>query len=230
MISINIPWIFLLVAFVGVFIALVVLSIVSLRFVEEENRSFTRLFPCELIKEANPLANSYRIILYVFSGLCFAPVFVVLPLINEFGGLGIFAMIISFLYGIEGIVMVSIFLFHIRYTNTHTKLSTGFMAGSFLVNALTTVYAFLTFKKWNDFNKGSVLTLVMGIIAAVLAIGALLITLNPKLKDWARLIKVESGEDVHYTRPKIFPLAFSAWLLILINFVGEIVFFISLIR
>ena len=38
-----------------------------------------------------------------------------------------FMVINFFLYGIEGLVMVSIFLFNIRYTNTHTKLSTAFM-------------------------------------------------------------------------------------------------------
>ena len=230
MISFNLVWIFFLVAFVGVFVALVVLSILRMKHIDEENRSFMRLFPCELIKDTIPGANIYRILIYIFSGLCFAPVFVVMPLLDEFGGLGALAMIISFLYGIEGIVMVSIFLFNIRYTNTHTKLSTGFMAGSFLVNGLTTLYAILTFTTWNKFDKGSPLALAMAIIAGLLAIGTLVITLNPKLKNWAQLIKVENGEEVTYKRPKIFPLAFSEWLIILINFVGEVVFFISLIR
>ena len=230
MIEFNLVWIFFLVAFAGMFIALLVLSILRMQHVEEENRSFMRLFPCELIKEKIPGANIYRILIYIFSGLCFAPVFVVLPLLDEFGGLGAMAMIVSFLYGIEGIVMVSIFLFNIRYTNTHTKLSTGFMAGSFLVNGLTTVYAILTYTTWNKFDKGSVLTLVMAILAGLLTIGTLLITLNPKLKNWAQLVKSQNGEEAVYSRPKIFPLAFSEWLIILINFVGEIVFFISLIR
>jgi len=230
MIEFNLVWIFFLVAFAGMFIALLVLSILRMQHVEEENSSFMRLFPCELIKEKIPGASIYRILIYIFSGLCFAPVFVVLPLLDEFGGLGAMAMIVSFLYGIEGIVMVSIFLFNIRYTNTHTKLSTGFMAGSFLVNGLTTVYAILTYTTWNKFDKGSVLTLVMAILAGLLTIGTLLITLNPKLKNWAQLVKSQNGEEVVYSRPKIFPLAFSEWLIILINFVGEIVFFISLIR
>ena len=230
MIEFNLVWIFFLVAFAGMFIALLVLSILRMQHVEEENRSFMRLFPCELIKDKIPGANIYRILLYIFSGLCFAPVFVVLPLIDEFGGLGALAMIVSFLYGIEGIVMVSIFLFNIRYTNTHTKLSTGFMAGSFLVNGLTTLYAILTYTSWNKFDKGSILTLVMAILAGLLTIGTLLITLNPKLKNWAQLVKSQDGEEVVYSRPKIFPLAFSEWLIILINFVGEVVFFISLIR
>lgn len=230
MISVNLVWIFFLVAFVGVFIALVVLSFLRMKHIEEENRSFMRLFPCELIKEKIPGANIYRTILYIFSGLCFAPVFVVLPLLDEFGGLGALAMIVSFLFGIEGIVLVSIFLFNIRYTNTHTKLSTGFMAGSFLVNGLTTLYAILTFTTWNKFGKGSILSLVMAIIAGLLTILTLVITLNPKLKNWAQLVRVDEGEEAVYKRPKIFPLAFSEWLIILINFVGEIVFFISLIR
>ena len=230
MISINLVWIFFLVAFVGVFAAVAVFSFLRMNHVEEENRSFLRLFPCELIKEKIPGSNVYRTLIYIMSGLCFAPVFVVLPLLDEFGGLGALAMIVSFLYGIEGIVMVSIFLFNIRYTNTHSKLSTGFMAGSFLVNALTTLYAILTYTTWNKFGKGSVLSLVMAILAGLLAIATLVITLNPKLKNWAQLVRVDEGEEAVYKRPKIFWLAFSEWLIILLNFIGEIVFFISLIR
>ena len=230
MIGVNLVWIVFLIAFVGVFVALGVLSILRMKSVDEENRSFIRLFPCELIKESIPGANVYRTLLYVFSGLCFAPVFVVLPLIHEFGGLGALAMIVSFLYGIEGIVMVSIFLFNIRYTNTHTKLSTGFMAGSFLVNGLTTLYAVLTFTTWNKYDMGSALALVMAILGGLLTIGTLVITLNPKLKNWAQLVKIQDGEVAAYKRPKIFPLAFSEWLIILINFIGEVVFLISLIR
>ena len=230
MIEFNLVWIFLLVFFVASFAVVAVLSILRLHQVEEENRSFLRVFPCELIKEKIPNANIYRIFIYIFSGLCFAPVFVVLPLLDEFGGLGALAMILSFLYGIEGIVMVSIFLFNIRYTNTHTKLSTAFMAGSFLVNALTTLYGVLTYTTWNKFDKGSPLALAMAILAGLLTIGTLLIMFNPKLKNWAQLVKVENGEEVIYSRPKIFPLAFSEWLIIVVNFVGEIAFFIEIIR
>ena len=230
MIEFNLVWIFLLVFFVASFVVVAVLSILRLHQVEEENRSFLRVFPCELIKEKIPNANIYRIFIYIFSGLCFAPVFVVLPLLDEFGGLGALAMILSFLYGIEGIIMVSIFLFNIRYTNTHTKLSTAFMAGSFLVNALTTLYGVLTYTTWNKFDKGSPLALAMAILAGLLTIGTLLIMFNPKLKNWAQLVKVENGEEVIYSRPKIFPLAFSEWLIIVVNFVGEIAFFLEIIR
>ena len=230
MIGINLVWIVLLAIYVGLFIALAIFSILRLKVIGEENRSFMRLFPCELLKESIPNTNIYRVLLYIFSGLCFAPGFVVLPLLDEFGGLGALAMIVSFLWGLEGIVTVSIFLFNIRYTNTHTKLSTGFMAGSFLTNGLTTLYAILTYTTWNKFDKGSPLALAMSILAGLLAIGTIVITLNPKLKNWAELEKKQNGEEVIYTRPKIFPLAFSEWLIILINFIGEITFFLSLIR
>lgn len=230
MIEINLVWIFFLAAFVGVFIALVVFSIFRMRHVEEENRSFMRFFPSELIKDKIPGAYYYRILLYVYSGLCFAPVFVILPLIGEFGGLGALAMIVAFLFGIEGIVMVALFLFHIRYTNTLTILSTIYMASSFLVNGLATLYAFLTYSAWNKIAKTHVLTLVMAILSGLLAIFALIITLNPKLKNWAQLVKIQDGEEAKYRRPKIFWLAFSEWLLILVNFIGEVAFFLTIIQ
>lgn len=230
MIEINFVWIVLLVAFVAMFVTLAIFSVLRLRFIEKENRSFTRIFPCELIKDKIPNAGVYRTLLYVYCGLCFAPVFVVLPLLDEFGGLGALAMVVSFLFGIEGIAMVSIFLFSIRYTNTHTKLSTVFMAGSFLVSGLTMLYSILTFTTWNKFDKGSPIAVAMAVLSGLCVIVVLLITSNPKLKNWAQLVKIENGEEVVYQRPKIFPLAFSEWLLILVNFIAEIAFLISLIR
>ena len=54
MIEFNLVWIFLLVFFVASFVVVAVLSILRLHQVEEENRSFLRVFPCELIKEKIP--------------------------------------------------------------------------------------------------------------------------------------------------------------------------------
>lgn len=104
------------------------------------------------------------------------------------------------------------------------------MAGGFLVNALAAVYAILTYSKWNQFDMGSGLTIAMAVISGLLTICSLVLVLNPKLKNWAQLVQVEGGENPVYRRPKIFPLAFSEWAIVIINFVGEVAFLISLIR
>lgn len=230
MIGINLVWVFFLILVAVGFATLVIFSIFRLKGVEAENRSFLRLFPCELVSEKLPGGSAYRVVLYIYGALCFAPVFVVLPLLDEFGGLGAMALITSFLFGIEGIIMVALFLFHIKYINTHTKISTIFMAGGFLVNALAAVYAILTYSKWNQFDMGSGLTIAMAFISGLLTICSLVLVLNPKLKNWAQLVQVEGGENPVYRRPKIFPLAFSEWAIVIINFVGEVAFLISLIR
>lgn len=231
MIAVNLVWILFLVAFVAVFITLVIFSFLSLNSLPNENRSFLRAFPCEAIRANSTLDRAYHIILYVFSGLCFAPLFVVLPLINEFGGLGVFAIITSILFGIEGMLGVSVFLFNIRYTATHTKLATGFMVGSFLVNALTAIYSGMTYNSWSKIDSANSLHLAMGVIAGIMMILTILIMVNPKLKDWAQLEqKNDDGAEASYRRPKFFPLAFSEWAILLINFVGEIAFFVSLIH
>lgn len=231
MIAVNLVWIFFLAAFIAVFITLVIFSVLALNTLSQENRSFLRSFPCEAIRTKAGFNRAYHIILYIFSGLCFAPLFVVLPLINEFGGLGVFAIIIPILFGIEGMLGVSIFLFNIRYTVTHTKLATGFMVGSFLVNALTAIYAGLTYNSWSKIASASALPLAMGVVAGVLMIMTILIMVNPKLKDWAQLEQIENkNDDPTYRRPRFFPLAYSEWAILLINFIGEVAFFITLVH
>ena len=49
-------------------------------------------------------------------------------------------------------------------------------------------------------------------------IALLIIMINPKLRDWARLEKQVNGDGtISYRRPKVFILALSEWLTILIN-------------
>jgi len=230
MIQITPVWIVILVIFIACFIALAIFSTFRLNNLPKENRSFMRAFPSEIYDNKFPLSNVYRPIIFVYCALCFSPLAFIVPNISKLGDVGIIGTVVTIVFGIQGILLVSLFLFHIRYTSAHMKLATFYMACSFLTCSLTGVYLGLTYKTWLKFDKATVLSLILTIIAGILAIIVLIFIFNPKLKDWAKLFRSNDGEEAVYSRPKKFPLAYTEWSLILINFIAELIFIIGLVR
>ena len=79
-------------------------------------------------------------------------------------------------------------------------------------------------------TTGRILPLIIGIITTLLSILQILIILNPKLKDWAKLEAfVDENKNINYRRPKIFILALSEWLTFLLSTIGLILFLIVII-
>ena len=73
-------------------------------------------------------------------------------------------------------------------------------------------------------------SLVLGIVSGVIAIAVLFLIVNPKLKNWAKLEVEGEGEEKTYKRGKVFILAFTEWLILLLSVIGEIIFFLTLIK
>lgn len=230
MISVNLIWILLLVSFVGVFASLIVV-ILLLSKSNEMRFSFLRHFPYEVILFNPDKSKIYKILLFIFSGLCFSPIFVVVPLISEFGDLAWLAILNACFYGFSGLLISAIHLFEAKYIRTHSLLVSIFIALAFLSSALSALFAILTFNVYNRFNQGSPLSIFCFALFIVAALFDILIAFNPKLKDWTKLEKyINDDGSVSYDRPKIFPLAISEWLVILSLFISEVIFFISLIH
>ena len=73
-------------------------------------------------------------------------------------------------------------------------------------------------------------SLILGIASCVIAIAVLFLIVNPKLKNWAKLEVETDGDQKTYKRGKVFILAFTEWLILLLSVVGEIIFFLTLIK
>ena len=231
MISVNLVWVVLFVAFIAVCAALIVVRFLLDKSDSKFQFSFFRNFPYEIITIYKDKSKIYKVLLFIFSGLCFAPIFVVVPLIGEFGELGWIAIMNSCLYGLAGIMVVSIHLFEARFIKTHTLLVTIMIGLAFLSSSISALFSMLTFNVYNRFNEGSPLAIGCFALFVLAALFDLFVAFNPKLKDWTKLEKITNPDgSISYDRPKIFPLAFSEWLIIFSLFLSEVVFFVSLIH
>lgn len=230
MIKIDLVWILLLAALVVCAAACVVVSIISMKK-NDSNESFLRTFPYEVADKKNSLAKVYRPFLYVYAGLCFGPLFDIVPNIGKFNGMEALGIIIACVFGLAGLMNAAIHLFEAKFPKVHTIVATVSFMLTFLASCLVCLFSILVYKSQSSLGEGRITSIVLAILAGIFAIAILAITLNPKLKDWARLEQV-SAEDgsVTYKRPKIFWLAFSEWLVMGIGVISELVFFLSFVR
>jgi len=76
----------------------------------------------------------------------------------------------------------------------------------------------------------SVYYLVFAILTLVISLGLLILIINPKLKDWARL-EEKSNEDgtIIYVRPKYFVLAFTEWSFIFAFYISTVIYLFTLL-
>ena len=112
-----------------------------------------------------------------------------------------------------------------KFIRQHTLISTIYLASCFGILAMISIFGILLFT-----TTGRILPLIIGIITTLLSILQILIILNPKLKDWAKLEAfVDENKNINYRRPKIFILALSEWLTFLLSTIGLILFLIVII-
>ena len=230
MISPNAIWIFSLIAF-GV-VALILLTLLLLNS-KLRGKEFCPLrnFPYEFGKMNPDVFNVFKPLMFVLTGLAFSPLFVITPLINEFGDLRVLCILVTCVFGLAGISNCLLFFFDARYTKTHMVLVTVSMSLTLLANVLTTLLSMLVYKTYLDMSDNHVGSLVIAIASGVLALAMLFLIINPKLTSWAKLESVvdENGEKT-FVRGKVFVLALSEWITIAIAILGEVIFFLSLLK
>lgn len=229
MINVNVLWIIFLILYVMSFVALIIF-----RFLlsgDNIEYSYKRNFPCEIITSGSKMVPTYKIFLFIFAGLSFAPLFCILPKIGEFGSIGWLAILISILYGFCGVFIAAIHIFEAKFIKVHSIIATIFFSLTMLSSALSAVFSLLVFQVNNRFNLGSASSMIyMGLFIAI-TLFTLIIVINPKLKEWTKLEKVKLPDgSLGYDRPKVFILALSEWVVILAAVVSELLFFLSLIK
>ena len=231
MIAINLVWVILFIAYIAIFAALIVVRFLLEKSEPELRFSFFRNFPYEIISFYQDKSKIYKVLLFIFSGLCFVPIFVIVPLVGEFGELGWIAIVNACVYGLTGIMVVSIHLFEAKFIKTHSLLVSIMIGLAFLSSSLSALFSMLTYNVYSRFNEGSPLAIGCFALFVLAALFDLFVAFNPKLKDWTKLERYTNSDgSISYDRPKVFPLAFSEWLIIFSLFLSEAIFFISLIH
>lgn len=230
MISANLIWILSLVGFAGIFLILLVLLFLNSSVAKKEFNPL-RNFPYEFLNLNPNISSLFKPLMFVLTGFAFSPIFFITPLMGEFGDLGFLTIFVTCIFGLASVSNCLLFFFDARYTKTHIYLATISMCLTFLANALATLLSFLVFKHYWGFGETRVPALILAILSTLVSLTILFIIVNPKLSSWAKLDYTtnENGERV-YSRGKVFVLALSEWITILASIIGEILFFLSLIK
>ena len=230
MISVNAIWLFSLIGILGIAIILLTMLILNSN-IRGKDFSLLNNFPFEFLKINPNIAYTFKLLMFILTGLAFSPLFVITPLLPDFGDLGFLSILITCVFGLAGIANCLLFFFDARFTKTHMILVTVAMSLTFLANALATLLSILVYKTYLDMADSHPASIVLAIVSGIIAIGILALIFNPKLTSWAKLHSetTQSGEKI-YTRPKVFILALSEWIIIFLNIIGELLFVLSLIK
>ena len=225
MIELNLIWIFLFIVYILSFASVMLFSFLFRNKENSQPFSFLNCFPFEYFsnRKLDPL-------LYVFSFISFCPLFLIIPTFGEMSNLALFNLLIACFFGLAGIAFTFVCKISTTYLKTHFKLATFLYAFAFLLSALVSLHFFLDFEVYSHTNSNGTLYLVLGILCAFFTLTMLVLLFNPKLKDWYKLDVRNVDGDIIYNRQKFVSFAYTEWLSILIIFLSEFIFFISLIK
>lgn len=215
-------------------VAILVISFLGIVFsakfftkpVDEYKFSFMRIFPFEVVKNAENYGKFYSFSMYLFAGMCFSPLIIIVSQKSDLSALNPMSILLACLLGLAGLCFVFLNIFDVTHVKPHLSLFVVFAGLVILTGALLFVRGLTAYKTFADHGHNEVLFIVTEILAGLSVIYSLLIVVNPKLMSWARLDNV----DGTYKRPKRFVLAYSEWALLLALFFNELIFFVQLLK
>ena len=222
---VSVSWIIsvsiLLVSFFGIVFTAKFLA----KPVDKYNVSFLRMFPFEMARTAENNGKFYSFSTYLFAGMCFTPIIVIVEATSKLSNLNPLSIFIACILGLSGLCFVFLNIFDVTHVKPHLAIFGIFACLTLLASALVATRGFVAFEAFRKHGSTDYLLLVSAILSELVAVFCLIIIVNPKLRSWARLDQVEN----EYVRPKVFPLAYSEWGLLLALFLTEVVYFLQLI-
>lgn len=222
MIEINALWILSLSVLLFSFFVSIFIAYFLFNQIDEEKGIFKRIFPFEVINNLPRGFSVYKILLFIFAGLTFSPLFLFGELDSYFVGLKTLAIITASIFGLAGICYVFLHFFNPSNVKVHLILVCIFSMMTCLSGSLVFILSLLA---WNSgFVK--VPNLIFGILSLLFALFEIANIFTFKLKDWAKL----ENEDGKLKRPKFFPLAAYEWASVLILVLQEASFFLVLLK
>ena len=217
-------WIVLFSVLIVCSLAIIFLAKFATKPVDSYRFSFKRVFPFEVInRDQNSLV--YRILLCIFVAASFAPIFIHLTgggLIENAQGISI---AICCVYGFAAISFAFLHYFDATHTVVHLVLVVLFLCLTLLGNALACIKGINVYYTLAQHDQQAYSSLVGGIICGLASLFGIILALNPSLKNWANLSKIDGG----FERPRFFILAFTEWASFFLLIIGEIANFLILL-
>lgn len=211
--------------FVG-FLGIILSSVLFSNPVDNDKFSFMRHFPFEARKHSSN-SRYFELSSYLFSIMCFSPLFVFQDVSFEIAFLNNTSILISCVLGLAAVAFIFLTIFDATHSKAHIYLFGTFVLLTFLGSLLIFFRAVIGYSKYLDFGKKETIFIVCEVLSALVTVLILLVAFSPKLSDWAKLDKDPSCEG--YVRPKKFALAYSEWAILLALMLNEVTFFIELL-
>ena len=221
----SVTWIvsvsILLISFLGIVFTAKFIS----KPVDKYNVSFMRMFPFEMERTAGNNGKFYSFSSYLFAGMCFSPIIVIVGETTKLSNLNPLSIFIACLLGLAGLCFIFLNIFDVTHVKPHLTIFGIFVLLVLLSSTLVSIRGFIAFDVFRRHGSLNTLLLVSALMSDFVSLLVLLIIVNPKLRLWAKLDQV----DGEYVRPKRFPLAYSEWGILLMLFLTEITYFVELL-
>lgn len=223
MIKFNPTWLISLIVYIISFLCIIIFSKIFTKKIDEEKYSFARIFPFETINNMPNFYKAFKIILFVFTGLCFSLVFSIPYILDLYSNLKIIFIIDSCLFGLSGIVCSFLFFFNPSNVKTHIWLVSILFQLILFASLLSASIGISLYKMDIDTN---LINLTLGVLSIFILICLIVEMIFIRLKNWTKL----ENDNGQIKRPKVFPLALFEWSLFIVLFIEEIVFFFTLVK
>lgn len=193
--------------------------------VDKYGVSFMRMFPFEMARTAENNGKFYSFSSYLFAGMCFSPIIVIIETSGRLSSLNPLSILISCILGLAGLCFIFLNIFDVTHVKAHLTIFGIFASLVLLSSALVSVRGFIAFDSFKKHGSTETLLIISSGLAAAVVAFVLFVMVNPRLKTWAKLDMV----DGEYARPKTFPLAYSEWAFLLALFLTEMSYFLQLL-
>ena len=207
------------------FLGIVFCAMFFAKPVDSYKVSFMRMFPFEMAKTAEINGKFYTFSTYLFSGMCFSPIIVIVEESSKLKAINPLSILIACILGLAALCFVFLNIFDVTHVKPHLTLFAIFALLTLLSSALVSARGFIAYDVLRRHGSTEVLFMIAAIAEAVIVAFILCLIVNPKLKIWAKLDLV----DGEYVRPKRFPLAYSEWGILLALFLTETLYFVQLL-
>lgn len=178
-------------------------------------------FPFELVQDEEPFFLLGRVFFVLWGSFDAAGAFYLVASISNHSSLLSLSVIFAIIALLRDVVLVALFYIPAFRFKAHFL---AFVCSCAFTGFLGAVGSIICANVRDIIGAPAIL---FAILSGVLGLGAILVMINPKLSNWAKLeSSVDESGAVTERRPKIFILAFSEWLVL---FLGVVLSIVSLI-
>ena len=221
----TVSWIISVAILLVSFLAIVFTAKFLAKPVDEYKVSFLRMFPFEMARTAENNGKFYSFFTYLFSGMCFTPIIVIVEETTKLVNLNPLSIMIACILGLAGLCFVFLNIFDVTHVKPHLTIFGLFASLTLLGGVLVTVRGFIGYDLFLKHGSKELLFLISSILSEIVVAFILILIVNPRLRIWAKLDQV----DGKYVRPKRFPLAYSEWGMLLALFLIVVIYFFQLL-